>query len=115
LNMQHFEQGFGLGGNFYMEIYYACFALIPLFSVVCVAAGLLLRTWEKLAASSRSLFFLLCLGAPSIVFLPRGTISAVTSAMIYGVLFLCLIYLVTDLLKFAALEPGTPQNVVQRR
>lgn len=104
LNMAHFEQGFGLGGSFYMEIYYACGAILAFFAGGCVAAGLLLRKWEEGASKSRLLFFLLCVSVPQIIFLPRGTISAVTSAIIYGTVYMFGLYVLTRWMVAAVME-----------
>lgn len=88
MSMNNFLEGNGLGGTFYLEIYYACGTLLSLFAAGCALGGLLLRRLEEAATRSRIALFYLCSLSPSIFLLPRGTISALTAEFIYLTVYL---------------------------
>ncbi len=92
-NATQFAQGYGLGGTFYLELFYASGGLWVCYLFACALGGIFLRKWEESSSRDNLSLFYLCICIPSIIFLPRGTISAITSQIIYGSLYMLAIYL----------------------
>ena len=57
------------------------------------ALGTLLRKWEESSSRDNLAFLYLCMCVSDIVFLPRGTIAAITSQILYASMYMLLIYL----------------------
>jgi hypothetical protein len=92
-NVLQFEQGRALGGTFYLELFYASGGVWIFYLVSCILGGILLRRWEQSSLQHNLSLLFFCMSVPWIVFLPRGTISAITSQIIYGAIYLLLMYL----------------------
>jgi len=94
LSIAQFEQGYGLGSTFYLELFYLSGAVWTFYLAACALSGVLLRKWEESSLRSDLSLLFLCMCVSNIVFLPRGTISAITSQIIYASVYMLVIYLV---------------------
>ncbi len=92
-NITAFEEGYGLGGTFYLEPFYACGRVWIFYLLACLLLGVLLRKWEESSSRHNLPLFYLCMCISDIVFLPRGTIAAITSQVIYASTYMLAIYL----------------------
>jgi len=88
-----FEDGYGLGGTFYLEPFYACGGVWIFYLMACMFLGILLRKWEGSSLRDNLALLYLCMCVSDIVFLPRGTIAAITSQILYASMYMLLIYL----------------------
>lgn len=93
-NFTGFHQGYGLGATFYLELFYACGGLWLGYLLACALGGFVLRRWEESSSRRNVPLFYLCMCVSDIVFLPRGSISAVTPQIIYPSVYLVVVYAV---------------------
>jgi hypothetical protein len=116
LDSARFQSGYGVGGTFYLEIFCASGGVWVAFAVLCVAMGSILRKWEDAARKNATALFYLCICAPSIIILPRGTISAVSATIIYVSIYMVIVYCFQLSLRFHPMLPhrGTqPSSSIQ--
>lgn len=78
-----FELGYGLGSSGFLEVFYLCGGLSILYAIACAGLGCLLHKWEERAWSSRIALFYLCACISSLVSVPRGSLSTLSSQIIY--------------------------------
>ncbi|HTW80092.1 MAG TPA: O-antigen polysaccharide polymerase Wzy [Terracidiphilus sp.] len=100
-----FAAGYGLGSSVYLEALYACGQIMALYAAACGMLGFLLRKWEERASSSRIALFFLCVSLPSLVSIQRGSLSTVTSQLLYLSAFMAIMYvfnLITRICEFSS-------------
>lgn len=96
-DMGQFEQGRGLGGTVYLELFYLSGRLWVLYSILCVTAGVVLAKWERCSFRHNWAVFYLCICLPDVIFLPRGSLYFLSSHVIYVSLYMTGIYCLTAL------------------
>jgi hypothetical protein len=93
LSKVYFEQGYGVGSSAFVEIYalagnYFAIYLILLFSFFSVV-----QIVSKKAEVSNKYFYVFCLILPYLFLLPRGSISQITSQLIYSFFIMLFFYI----------------------
>ena len=83
-----FASGNGLSSTGYLDMFYLCGGIMPLFALGCVLAGFLLRKWEARAMKSNVALFYLCISLPSLLFVQRSSVFTVTSPAVYLSVFM---------------------------
>jgi O-antigen polysaccharide polymerase Wzy len=90
-----FDSGYGLGSSWCIEIFYLCGGVMLLYAVACGFLGFLLRKWEECSARSNVALFFLCACLSSLVSLPRGSLSTISSQVVYNTALIILIFVMS--------------------
>ena len=74
-----FAGGNGLSSTGFLDVFYLCGRVMILYAIGCALIGFLLRKWEARALRSNVAMFFLCISLPSLFFVQRFSVFAVTS------------------------------------
>ncbi|HEA3083637.1 TPA: O-antigen polysaccharide polymerase Wzy [Aeromonas dhakensis] len=84
LSMTHFENGFGIGGSFFIEIY-SLSNNIYIHSILIFCIGLIISKAENLSKHDNRFLFWFAMLMPSLMLISRGSIYTLSSQLIYSV------------------------------